>query len=273
MKAFSLILGCLLAFTFARAADLPLSDGRVFRDAAIMSHTPLTAVIKHAQGLTSVSKKLLPPDLLSLYPTDEAAAHKLELLAADARVKADAFHKAEAERSARIRVEREAAETQRAQLASQEAAQRETDLAATTRAAADLANANDGYTPHRRSYYYPYSPFAISSPYDSYSRDHRSSDNRFDRHRDSYGSERNHRRPDPDCEEPSKPKSTHFDRLTDRPVTKSLERDHQQRLNDLESEHARQRHSVISGTATRGTESTRQPRQDTGANVSATGRR
>ena len=275
MKAYLVILGLLLAWGSCAAADLTLTDGRTFRDASVMSQTPLTVVIKHAEGLSSVPKTALPPEFAVRYPIDEAAAREAEAQAIVARAKAQEFHQAEAKRSALIRLERETAEAERAQLAAQDADQREAELAAESKTATDRAETNNDYAPYRRSYYYPYSPFAISSPYNRYRRDHHSSDNRFNRHRDSSDSDRNHRRPDVDCEVPVnfKPKSTHFDRLTDRPATKSLERDHQQRLNTLESEHVRQRHSAMSGTATRNLKSTCMPRHDTGASVSATGTR
>lgn len=67
----------LLAATLApalSAADLSLSDGRVFHDVRILSQTPRTVVISHAGGLASFGKELLPAELRSQYPIDEAAA-------------------------------------------------------------------------------------------------------------------------------------------------------------------------------------------------------
>ncbi len=86
MKRLALILvsAALLAPALS-AADIALSDGRVFHDARIASQTPRTVVIAHAGGLAAVGKELLPADLRSQYPIDEAAAR-----AADEREQAAA---------------------------------------------------------------------------------------------------------------------------------------------------------------------------------------
>lgn len=81
MKTTCLILAAALALAArATAAEIPLADGRVLHDATIRSQTPRTVIIKHEGGLSSVAKKLLPPELQAYYPVDEASA-----LTADAR--------------------------------------------------------------------------------------------------------------------------------------------------------------------------------------------
>jgi len=59
---------------FAFAADITLTGGRVLKDATVMSQTPRTVIVKHAAGLSSVAKELLPLELQARYPVDEAAA-------------------------------------------------------------------------------------------------------------------------------------------------------------------------------------------------------
>ena len=122
----------LLAFAAAlpaSAADLTLTDGRTFHDATIVSQTPRKVVIKHTDGLSGVEKTLLPADLSARYPIDEAAALEAERQAAEARAYADAFHKAEAERAALIRLEREQTARHNAQVAALEAAERRAESA------------------------------------------------------------------------------------------------------------------------------------------------
>ena len=98
----------LTSLTLGQAADVTLTDGRVLRNATICSQTPLTVTIKHAAGLCSVSKKLLPPELAARYPPDEAAARENALKAEQARAKAQALESAEAERVAREHARSEA---------------------------------------------------------------------------------------------------------------------------------------------------------------------
>jgi DNA-binding protein H-NS len=97
------------ASTFA--ADITLKDGRTFKDATIVSQTPRKVTIKHAAGLGSVAKDLLPSELLAQYPIDEAAAREAERQAVLARQAAREFEKAEAERATRVRAQREATAT------------------------------------------------------------------------------------------------------------------------------------------------------------------
>jgi hypothetical protein len=90
----------------AFAADISLTDGRVFKDASILSQTPRKVTIKHAAGLSSVAKELLPPELQSKYSIDEVGAREAERQAVIARETARESEKAEAERVARARAER-----------------------------------------------------------------------------------------------------------------------------------------------------------------------
>jgi len=90
------------------AADITLNDGRVLSDATIVSQSPRNVSIKHAAGLSSVAKQLLPTELQAKYPYDEAAAREADARAIIAREKAQAFEKTEAERSAQVRKQREA---------------------------------------------------------------------------------------------------------------------------------------------------------------------
>ena len=55
-------------------ADITLRDARVLRDARIVSQTPRNVTVRHAGGLSSVAKTLLPAELQAKYPVDEAAA-------------------------------------------------------------------------------------------------------------------------------------------------------------------------------------------------------
>jgi hypothetical protein len=120
----------LLAFAATLpAAELTLTDGRTFHDATIVSQTPRKVVIKHIDGLSGIEKTLLPAELSARYPLDEAAALEAERQSAAARARADAYHKAEAERAALIRLEREQAALQNAQLAALEAAERRAESA------------------------------------------------------------------------------------------------------------------------------------------------
>lgn len=90
----------------ATAADIALEDGRVLQDATIRSQTPRTVIIKHAAGMSSVAKALLPVELRSQYPVDEAAALEADRLAALGREAEVALRRAETER---LELAREAA--------------------------------------------------------------------------------------------------------------------------------------------------------------------
>ena len=104
MKILSCFFGLCLFFGSTLASDLTLTDGRILKDAKIVSQTPLTVFIKHAAGLSSVSKKILPPELLAQYPIDESAAREADLKSQLAANKARELELAEA---ARVRVQRE----------------------------------------------------------------------------------------------------------------------------------------------------------------------
>jgi Icc-related predicted phosphoesterase len=107
MKAILTLFGIILLCSSAFADDLTLTDGRVLKDATIKSQTPLTVTIKHAAGLSSVAKTLLPPDLQAKYPVDEAAARIANEKNQQARFKARELEKAEYQRSLKVKAERE----------------------------------------------------------------------------------------------------------------------------------------------------------------------
>jgi len=75
----------LLLLSCAQAADIVLKDSRVLKEARIVSQTPRNVTVRHAGGLSSVPKHLLPEELLAKYPVDEVAAKAGEARAAEAR--------------------------------------------------------------------------------------------------------------------------------------------------------------------------------------------
>ncbi len=117
-----LLFGATLAGPALSAADIALADGRVFHDAQILSQSARTVVIRHAGGLVSVGKQLLPSELRDRYPIDEAAAQLAEQRAG------------EAARQAAAKVDAAAAEGAQAQQASLTA---ETEAARRTMASAE----------------------------------------------------------------------------------------------------------------------------------------
>ncbi|MGC4074455.1 MAG: hypothetical protein QM760_18470 [Nibricoccus sp.] len=129
------ILAAAMMFSSAFAADIALVDGRTFKDASISSQTPLKVVIKHAGGLTSVSKQQLPADLLARYPIDEAGARAAEEKSALAREAAAKSRQAEAERFAKIRANREASAASKAIADEKSAVAQKNDLAYARRGA------------------------------------------------------------------------------------------------------------------------------------------
>lgn len=102
----------------ARADDIVLIDGRVFREAAVFSQTATSVTIRHAGGLASVGKELLPPELRALYPIDEARALAEERRLEAARKAAKEQAAADAERAERVR--KQAEESAAAKKASEE---------------------------------------------------------------------------------------------------------------------------------------------------------
>ncbi len=109
MKSIRFIFVAATMSTAAFAADITLTDGRMFKDASISSQTPRNVTIKHTQGLSSVGKDLLPPDLKALYPINEAAARQADEKAVVAREAALNARKIESERIARVLAERQTA--------------------------------------------------------------------------------------------------------------------------------------------------------------------
>lgn len=61
-----------------QAAEIVLQDGRVLKEASVKSQTPRNVIIRHAGGLASVAKVLLPADLQAQYPVTEVAAVQTE---------------------------------------------------------------------------------------------------------------------------------------------------------------------------------------------------
>jgi hypothetical protein len=108
MKSILLLLVATALSAFAAAADLALADGRVLKDAAIISQTPRTVIVRHAGGLSSAAKELLPPELRARYPFDETAAREADERAAQEAATARNVEKAEAERQAQLRSQLEA---------------------------------------------------------------------------------------------------------------------------------------------------------------------
>ena len=98
MKA--LIVALLTAACVSSAADITLPDGRIFREAKIVSQSPTTVTIRHATGFDQVPKSKLPTDLAEQYPTDTAAAEQ-EAAASEKRAAATAT--AQAAKAERIR--------------------------------------------------------------------------------------------------------------------------------------------------------------------------
>jgi len=109
MKMILVVFASAAMATVTFAADITLKDGRVLKGATVVSQTPRKVTIKHDAGLGSVAKELLPPELRAQYPLDEAAARRADEKAIVAREAALVARKAETERLARLRTEREAA--------------------------------------------------------------------------------------------------------------------------------------------------------------------
>jgi len=139
MKTVLLIFAALTMPVLAFAADILLSDGRSFKDATIMSQTPRTVTVKHANGLSSVAKELLPPDLKAQYPVDETVAREADRHAVSARETALELEKAEAERVARLRAERVESVAANTANAERDAAREEAKYAAVERDAVERA--------------------------------------------------------------------------------------------------------------------------------------
>lgn|ERR1035437_4351636 len=57
-----------------RAEEITLKDGRVFKDAQVVSQSPTKVMIRYPGGVSSVAKSLLPERLLAQYPIDEKGA-------------------------------------------------------------------------------------------------------------------------------------------------------------------------------------------------------
>jgi len=75
-KALSTCLFCAVITIAASAADLKLSDGRILKDYRVTAQTPTRVTVRHAGGMATIEKKLLPSELLKEYPIDAEAAAK-----------------------------------------------------------------------------------------------------------------------------------------------------------------------------------------------------
>ncbi len=62
--------------------DLTLSDGRIFREAVMVSENPLRITVRHVDGLAQIEKATLPAELLARYPIDQEAADREQAEAA-----------------------------------------------------------------------------------------------------------------------------------------------------------------------------------------------
>jgi hypothetical protein len=61
-----------------RAEEITLKDGRVFKDAQVVSQSPTKVMIRYPGGVSSVAKSLLPESLLVQYPVDEKGAAEVD---------------------------------------------------------------------------------------------------------------------------------------------------------------------------------------------------
>lgn len=106
MKKLLLFIVAALTAITATAADILLIDGRVLKNAEIISQSPSAVMIRHDTGLCSAQKKLLPADLLAKYPIDEAGERIAEQKAEEGRRAASEWAKSEAQRIERLRADR-----------------------------------------------------------------------------------------------------------------------------------------------------------------------
>lgn len=101
------------------AADLTLRDGRTLSDYRILSQSPGTVTVRHAEGLAKVDKAQLPPELAAQYPADpDAVAAEQQ---ANERARAEHAAQVAAAREAR-RVQYEAEQKARAERRAAQAA-------------------------------------------------------------------------------------------------------------------------------------------------------
>jgi len=68
MKTLTLLFCLLTPVSWLLASNLALTDGRVLRDATILSQSATTVTVRHAGGLASVPKAQLPEALRAQYP-------------------------------------------------------------------------------------------------------------------------------------------------------------------------------------------------------------
>ncbi len=139
--------------TVAFASDITLTDGRVLRDATVQSQTPRTVVVRHATGMTSVPKTMLPPELQHQYPVDEAAAAEADRQAALAQEQVLARQKEKAEEFARAKEERQKTGVSYEEEQANEAKRRETELATVRSGASSCAEQYFEHEFDRNSFY------------------------------------------------------------------------------------------------------------------------
>lgn len=75
LRSFVFTLSLLVA-QLAIASDITLTDGRVFKDAVVISQSTGRVCIRHSGGLTQVEKYLLSGDLAVRFPADAAAVER-----------------------------------------------------------------------------------------------------------------------------------------------------------------------------------------------------
>lgn len=115
MKSPCLFLLCILSITSAQAAinwvqvpgELPyaehlpavkiplitLLDGREFRDCSVIKETWASISFRHAKGMTKVDKRLLPPEVLKIFPLDTETAKMEDEVNASGKKVYDAMKK------------------------------------------------------------------------------------------------------------------------------------------------------------------------------------
>jgi len=101
--ALSVLCGSILS-----AADLTLTDGRVLKDATITSQSATTVTVRHAAGLASVPKTVLPVELRAQYPVSAPTAPLAVKPDADKAARIAAVRAAEQARVAKAKGAREA---------------------------------------------------------------------------------------------------------------------------------------------------------------------
>jgi hypothetical protein len=96
MKSIRFMLALFAAIAAARADDITLTDGRIFKDAKITGQAPMHVTIRHAGGINKVAKATLPEALRAAYPVDEVAAERARVAFEEKRAAAAVEREAKA---------------------------------------------------------------------------------------------------------------------------------------------------------------------------------